>query len=121
MTSNSVFIRIPSKPDYISMVRLSTSSIGYNIGLNVDEIEDIKVAIGEACINSLSITDNETIKIEYFVSDEKLEINVSGAKENIPNNIEECRERELGVLIIKSLMDKVEFNSDGIVMSKFIE
>lgn len=121
MSSNSVLIRIPSKPDYISMVRLSTSSIGYNIGLNVDEIEDIKVAIGEACINSLSTNNDESIKIEYFLAEKKLEIKVSGVRENIPDNIEESRERELGILIIKSLMDKVDFNSDGIVMSKFIE
>lgn len=121
MTNSSILIRIPSKPDYISMVRLSTSSVGYNMGLNVDEIEDIKVSIGEACINSLSITNDESITIEYFLSDKKLDIIVSGAKENIPEDIEENKERELGVLIIKSLMDKVEFNSDGILMSKFIE
>lgn len=121
MSNNSILIRIPSKPDYVSMVRLSTSSVGYNIGLNVDEIEDIKVAIGEACINSLSITNNETITIEYFITDKKLEINVSGAREDIPKDIEESKERELGVLIIKSLMDDVEFYNDGIIMSKIIE
>lgn len=121
MTSNSILIRVPSKPDYISMVRLSSSSIGYNVGFNIDEIEDIKVSIGEACINSLSITNNESITVEYFVDDEKLKINVSGVKENIPSDIEESKERELGVLIIKSLMDEVEFTSDGIIMSKFIE
>lgn len=121
MSSNSILIRIPSRPDYVSMVRLSTSSIGYNIGLNVDEIEDIKVSIGEACINSLSTTNDESITIEFFLSDEKLDINVTGVKENIPENIEESKERELGVLIIKSLMDEVKFTSDGIIMSKFIE
>jgi len=121
MSSNSILIRVPSKPDYISMVRLSTSSIGYNIGLNVDEIEDIKVSIGEACINSLNITNDESITIEYFLSDEKLKINVTGASEHIPDDIEESKERELGVLIIKSLMDEVAFTSDGIIMSKYIE
>lgn len=121
MSTNSILIRVPSKPDYISMVRLSTSSIAYNIGLDVDEIEDIKVSIGEACINSLSVTNDESIKIEFFLYEDKLEITVTGVKDNIPENIEENKERELGVLIIKSLMDEVEFNSNGIKMSKFIE
>lgn len=121
MNSNSILIRVPSKPDYISMVRLSTSSIGNNIGLDFGEIEDIKVAIGEACANSLSTTQDETITIEYFLLDNKLEMTVSGVKESIPENIEEKQERELGVLIVKSLMDQVEFTDDGIKMSKIIE
>ena len=36
-------------------------------------------------------------------------------------DIEESRERELGLLIIKSLMDEVEFTKDGIEMTKYIE
>lgn len=121
MSSDSILVRVPSKPDYISMARLSTSCVGNNIGLNIDEIEDIKVSIGEACINSLSITNDKSITIEFLLLDNKLEIKVSGVKENVPNDIEEKQERELGILIIKSLMDEVEFNDYGILMSKFIE
>lgn len=120
MSSNSILVRVPSKPDYISMARLSTACVGNNIGLNVDEIEDIKVSIGEACANSLSISHNESITIEFFLHEDKLEIKVSGVKENIPEGIEENKERELGILIIKSLMDKVRFDDDGITMSKLI-
>lgn len=121
MNKDSVILRIPSKPDYISLVRLTSSSISYKCGLNVDEIEDIKVAIGEACINSLSLNDNETIVIEFNLDDDKLVINVSDVIENIPDNMDETRDRELGILIIKSLMDKVIFNDNGIEMTKFIE
>lgn len=121
MNKDSVLLTIPSKPDYISLVRLTSSSISYKCGLNVDEIEDIKVAIGEACINSLSLNDNDTISIEFNIYDEKLVINVSDVKENIPDNLEENRGRELGILIIKSLMDSVIFNDKGIEMTKFIE
>lgn len=121
MNNDSILLKIPSKPDYISLVRLTASSISNKCGLNIDEIEDIKVSIGEACINSLSLTNEDTISINFNVDEEKLVITVAGAKENIPNGLNETKERELGVLIIKSLMDKVLFNDTGIEMTKYIE
>ena len=37
------------------------------------------------------------------------------------NDIEPLNKIVMYILIIKSLMDEVEFTSDGIIMSKFIE
>lgn len=121
MNKDSIFLSIPSKPDYISLVRLTTSSIGYNKGLSIDEIEDIKVSIGEACINSLQLGGKDTISIEYESYDDKIVFKVSDCKENIPDGFYDNRERELGILIIKSLMDEVEFSDQGIIMTKLIE
>ncbi|NMA48854.1 MAG: serine/threonine protein kinase, partial [Tissierellia bacterium] len=52
MLNDHVTIIIPKKPDYISTVRLTSSSLGNKIGYNIDQIEDLKVAMGEACILS---------------------------------------------------------------------
>lgn len=121
MNNDSILLEIPSKPDYISLVRLTASSISHKCGLNIDEIEDVKVSIGEACINSLSLNNKDTISIIFNFDDEKLVITVTDTKEIIPDGINETKERELGVLIIKSLMDKVLFNETGIVMTKYFE
>jgi serine/threonine-protein kinase RsbW len=114
-------LKIPKKPDYISLVRLTTSGIGNSMALDIDDIEDIKVSIGEACINALIKEDGEDISIVFQIDEEKLNIKVSDVREDIPENIEESRERELGLLIVKSLMDKVVFTKDGIEMIKYIE
>ncbi len=120
MNKDSVLLCIPSKPDYIGVVRLTSSSISHRCGLNIDEIEDIKVVIGEACTNSFNLSSNESINIEFEISDEKLTIKVSDAKENIPEDLENAKDRKLGILIIKSLMDNVVFNDYGIEMTKYI-
>lgn len=120
MSKDSVVLTIPNKPDYISLVRLTSSSICNKCRLNIDEIEDIKVAIGEACINSLS-NSKDSINISFELDDEKLVIQVSDVTENIPDELDDKKDRELGILIIKSLMDKVIFNEIGIEMIKFIE
>lgn len=121
MNNDTIHLTIPSKPDYFSLVRLTASSISNRCGMNIDEIEDIKVAIGEACANSLCFTDIDSIDIDFIMDEEKLIIKVSNVKESIPEGLNETRDRELGILIIKSLMDKVMFNETGIEMTKFFE
>lgn len=120
MNRDKIDLTIPNKPDYISLVRLTTSGIGNSMALDIDDIEDIKVSIGEACINSL-IDSAENIKISFEIDEEKISIYVSNVIEEIPNHIDEKKERELGLLIIKSLMDEVNFNKEGIKMIKYIE
>ncbi|NLL80979.1 MAG: histidine kinase [Tissierellia bacterium] len=121
MNNDMINLSIPSKPDYISLVRLTSSSVSNKYAMSIDEIEDIKMAIGEACVNSLCFTDNEKIDIEFILDEKQLTIKVSDAKEYIPEGIDKCKDRKLGILIIKSLMDKVEFNDAGIKMIKFFE
>ncbi|MBU5311413.1 ATP-binding protein [Tissierella carlieri] len=121
MNKDVISFTIPRKPDYISLVRLTTSGIAHSMGLNVDDIEDIKVSIGEACVNSLMLNDGEEISLVFEIDEEKLSIEVTNVSENIPEDLDERKERELGLLIIKSLMDEVVFNGDGIKMIKYIE
>ena len=121
MNKDTISFSIPRKPDYISLVRLTTSGIAHSMGLNMDDIEDIKVSIGEACINALSLNDSEQISLVFDIDEEKLCIRIDNVKEDIPNNLDESRERELGLLIIKSLMDEVTFNENGIKMIKYVE
>lgn len=121
MTKDVINLKIPRKVDYISMVRLTASSIAYNLNMSIDEIEDIKVCIGEACNNSLSLSKKDEISIVFIVGKEEITIEVTEVLENIPEELEEVNERELGLLIIKTLMDTVEFNESGISMTKYIE
>ncbi len=121
MNKDIISLIIPKKPDYISLVRLTTSGIAYSIGLNVEDIEDIKVAIGEACINSLMKNNKEEISLTFEVDEEKVCIKVTDVTEIIEEELIQGKERELGLLIIKSLMDEVRFNEDGIEMIKYIE
>lgn len=119
--TDMIKISIPKKADYISIIRLTASGIAHSMGLNVEEIEDIKVAIGEACVNSLILDNKEEISLCFEIDEEKLSIHVSDVKENIPEVLDDRKERELGLLIIKSLMDEVIFNEDGLKMMKYIE
>lgn len=121
MNKDNINITIPKKPDYISLVRLTTSSIGSSMALDIDDIEDIKVSIGEACINALINECKQDISINFEIDEEKIKIKVSNVIEDIPDELDQKKERELGLLIIRSLMDDVCFTESGIEMIKYIE
>ena len=121
MTKDNIYLKIPCKPDYISLVRLTTSAIAHNLKLCIDEIEDIKVCIGEACINVINQKNKDEISIQFEVNEDKLIIMVNDVTDDLESDTEGFKEEELGLLIIKSLMDEVDFTDKGINMIKYIE
>ena len=50
MADKLTFI-IPGKPQYITMMRLAIGSAANTAGFNIEEIDDIKTAVAEACKN----------------------------------------------------------------------
>ena len=123
---------LPTNPEYVSVARLTVSAISNTIGFNVEEIEDIKIALSEACANAIRYSQKDTFSLHFEVEDGKLTIQVSDqgvgfdAKEVKEPVVEEMKESGLGFFIIESLMDEVKIDSEvgkgtKIWMSKFLE
>lgn len=120
MLNDNITLIVPKKPDYISTVRLISSSLGNKIGYNIDQIEDLKVAMGEACILSFGKSVDEEIKIIYDLLKEKLEVTVSWNKSSTEEG-EETKEINMGKMIIESLMDEVYYLDNEIKIVKYID
>jgi serine/threonine-protein kinase RsbW len=45
----TVELRIPSKPEWVAVARLAVAAIANRLPFSVEEIEDLKLAIAEAC------------------------------------------------------------------------
>lgn len=111
-----IYLSIPDKPKYVSVVRLTASAIANRVGFNIEDIEDIKVAIAEACTCALEHDkEMKNLEIEFCIFDNKLEIKVKSSSISSKNQkcfdtkSNESKEKGLGLFIIKSLMDEVEF------------
>ncbi|MGV8145352.1 MAG: ATP-binding protein [Alkaliphilus sp.] len=118
---NQIKLSVPNKAEYLSVVRLTTSGIANRIGFDLDEIEDIKLAVAEACTNAMTHGKEEkgTYNIDFTIEKERLVIEVkdrgNGCRiENIKKPEKgKLEEGGLGLFIIKSLMDKVEISSNS--------
>jgi len=111
-----VDLRIPCKAEWVALARLSVAAVASRLNFSIDEIEDIKLAVAEACTNAIQHARGSPyieIKCEAVPSGLRLSIRDFG-RGTRPEHI---RSREmadervggLGVFLIRSLMDDVDF------------
>ncbi len=111
---------VPGRPEHICTVRLAVGSVAASAGFDVEDIEDIKMAAGEAC-QLVSCHEMEGYAKEYTVECEtepgKITLNViNRSHELMEKTNKRCidcpNEGEIGKLLIRSLMDSVEVVCD---------
>ena len=51
--SNSVEMRIPARAEWVRVVRLATAGVAARLGFSYDDVEDLKLAVAEACNNAI--------------------------------------------------------------------
>lgn len=134
-------LRVPAKPQFVSVVRLTVSGLATRIGFSYDEIEDLKIAIGEAVTNVVhhAYSENEEgevvvgcgvfeDKIEIMVADYGNSFNFEEIKSKIGpysdnENVAALREGGLGLYLMEALMDEVRLNNEGgvaVFMTKYV-
>ena len=108
---NNVTLTLAAKTENILIARLAGATIAYNSGFDLETIEDIKVAIGEAVTNAIEhgSTSGDTITVDINFCNDKLTITVidhgKGINQSdIPQSFE-FNERGFGLLLIENLMD----------------
>lgn len=118
MNFETIKMEIASNPQYVSVVRLTTSGIANKIGFCLEDIEDIKVAVSEACTNAIKHSLDNKFSVEYTIFENGLTIGItdSGKGYDVNSidepNLEEPKESGLGLFIIQSLMDEVDIKSN---------
>jgi serine/threonine-protein kinase RsbW len=120
-------LSIPCLADYVSVVRLSVSGVAARLNFTINDIEDIKIAVSEACTNAVQHAypdrDDGRIEISYLMHKDKLEIIVKDHGKGFdPKNASSFKTNEghvnkfglgLGITFIKTLMDEATVDSSA--------
>ncbi len=111
-SKESIELCLPVNAAYVSAARLTASSIANRLGFEIDEIEDIKAAVSEACtfiIKKTSQNDRSMFKIVFEMQGDMIGIKLSS-----PYTVDfEGDGEEMSLMMIKALMDSVDTgNSD---------
>ena len=124
-------MRLPARAEWVRVVRLATAGVASRVGFSYDEVEDIKLAVAEACNNAIihSTTDitpgasTPLITIYWQVLPGGVRISISDegrldppgiVRKSTPQadeTLHELPESGMGLLLIESLMDEVEHQS----------
>jgi serine/threonine-protein kinase RsbW len=116
--ARSIRLTIPARPEYISLGRLALTAIAGLRQLSEETLHDLKLALTEACTNSVRHAYGEqsqgTVEIVYELQPDRLSVEVGddgpGVAPEAPANAEnaDLAEGGLGIAIIRAVADEVE-------------
>lgn len=135
-------MKIPAKPEYVGVIRLTLSAIASRMGFSFDEIEDLKIATSEAITNAVQHAyktgklgevavgfGSYGDRLEVIVADSGKSFDFQSAREKVGpyrgnEPVEFMREGGLGLYLIETLMDEVVIHqNEGVTvfMTKYLE
>lgn len=128
----SVRLVIPARPEYISLGRLALSAIAGVRPVSDETLHDLKLALTEACTNSVrhAYADGREgeVEIVYELSPDRLVVEVGDEGSGFePTNGDgghpELEEGGLGIAIIRAVTDEVEIGrrQDGGSRLRFVK
>lgn len=122
-------LTIPAKSEYLPIVRLTLFGIASNIGFSFEQIEDMKVAVGEVCNNVILHAYEDKgqgiLKLEFEIEENGLSIHAKDEGigfdyEKMVNqsttlhdkSLNETKVGGLGIFMMHALMDHVQVRTN---------
>ncbi|MCB1218151.1 MAG: hypothetical protein R3F46_11590 [bacterium] len=110
---NSVELKVPTNADYVSVVRLLVSGLGNRLGLPLDELENLKLVIGEAFITVAEKCTGATglINLRWTQDESHISVSISdpsGKHKSVTNAANLAVLKNLGGEYNSSVIDGVE-------------
>jgi serine/threonine-protein kinase RsbW len=67
---SEITVRIPARPEYLHVVRQAVASVAARLNFSFDQIDDLRIAVDEACSSLLSISSPATYLTVRMTPDE---------------------------------------------------
>jgi serine/threonine-protein kinase RsbW len=104
-----VHLSVPSALEYVRIVRLAASGVASRLGFDVDEIENLRVAIDELTSMAIDLSEPGALEVTFVTTDD--ELRVTGRAPVAPGRdvvIEDLTEQ-----ILKAVSDDHELGTRG--------
>ena len=104
-----ITLSVPGRPEYVVVVRLAAAAIAGRMAFSYDEIEDLKVAVGEVCTAAI-LEGGPEVNVFFEVGRDRLTVEV---RHRPDHHGRPRREEELDKLLVRVLTDQVATEMDG--------
>jgi serine/threonine-protein kinase RsbW len=139
MKNSSVNLTIPAIAEYLDIVRLTLYGIATKAGFSFEEIEDMKVAVAEACNNAiLHAYEGKSVghvELRFDLEEHGITIHVKDEGDSFDyehtalkaaslhdQSLSEAKVGGLGLFMMQALMDNVQVNTDQgteVILTKY--
>jgi serine/threonine-protein kinase RsbW len=118
---STIRLRMPARPEYLVLGRLALTGISRVQPMDPDDLGDLKLALTEACSNSMRHAyagSDGTVDIRIDVAPDAIRIEVRDAgpgfeRPQTPREPGELDEGGLGLAIIEAIADEVDIGRGG--------
>jgi hypothetical protein len=107
-----VEISFPAAADLVVLARFTAATVGARAGFDVDEIEDLRLAVDELCVSLGPQYDDDCLRIVFARSNESVTIEASFASSHRPGDRRSMarttiweQSSELSAQLLDSLVD----------------
>ena len=117
-----VELSIPGRPEYVGVARLAILGVASRMRFSYDEVEDIRLAVGEACTTAIERSNGtgqsgQSIQVRCLIDSSQLVVEVRDTapgpeSESVTLSDGTLDERTLGSVLIRILMDDVTTLTD---------
>jgi serine/threonine-protein kinase RsbW len=111
-----VELSFPARGDLVVLARLVTSAISARAGFDIEELEDLRLAVGELCLLALQGSDarHGDLRLEFTVSDDAIDIacTLVGAAPPLEAVTDAVETDQLSEQILSALVDDYGRGSD---------
>jgi serine/threonine-protein kinase RsbW len=120
--TTQVEIEIPPRSAYVSVVRLALASLARAAGLGEESVDDLKIAVGEACTNAVLVAERSPdtpVKVNWTQEATRVVIEVTGTghpyDEASPDQGDDLASRmRMSRALLESLVDSCDITErDG--------
>lgn len=104
-----VDLRVPADPAYLAVIRTATAGLAARMNLTLDEIEDMRIAVDEACVLLLPEhrEPDEFLHATFTVTATSLDVQVSGPATALPDG------SNFAWSVLQALVGQVDTGFDG--------
>lgn len=105
---DTIRLNIPARAEHAHLARLTTASVAARLAFSYDEVEDVRIAVGELC--GVLVDDAPTSRIEFIcrVTNDALEIDACREPAGAPIELD-----DLSRQILDAVTDEIQVHDHG--------
>lgn len=113
ISGSNVELKVPVDPAYVSVVRLLVSGLATRLGLNVEDLEKLKLAIGEAFLTVVTQSQQASglIRLKWAENEDCITVSLfdpAGQRREVVNAVELQLLKALGGEYHSTVVDGVD-------------
>ena len=119
-----VELEIPRRSPYVGVVRLALSSLARSVGLDEEVVDDLKIAVSEACANAVLAGEEAGrdggIKVSWIEEEQGLIVEIDS--EGLSGEPTDEQRFAMSMALLETLVDECEISQgrDGRVLTRLV-